>query len=71
MIYCIFCYQGHNGAGKTTTITTLIGMIEPTSGTAVINGYDIQTNPQKAISSIGFCPQYDILFDELTGKIHN
>lgn len=48
----------------------LIGMIEPTSGTAVVNGYDIRTNPQKAISSIGFCPQYDILFDELTVREH-
>lgn len=45
-------------------------MIEPTSGTAIINGYDIRTNPQKAISSIGFCPQYDILFDELTVREH-
>lgn len=65
-----FNISGHNGAGKTTTISTLIGMIEPTSGTAVINGYDIRTNAKKAISSIGFCPQYDILFDELTVREH-
>lgn len=51
-------------------MSMLTGMFPPTSGTAVINGYDIRTNLQKARSSIGLCPQHNILFDELTVREH-
>lgn len=57
---------GQNGAGKSTTISMLIGMMEPTSGTAIINGIDIRKNMDFARCSMGFCPQHNILFDELT-----
>ncbi|KAJ6646771.1 Phospholipid-transporting ATPase ABCA3 [Pseudolycoriella hygida] len=61
---------GHNGAGKTTTFSMLTGMIGSTSGTALINGYDIHTDTDMARSSMGFCPQHNILFDELTVREH-
>ncbi|XP_058833503.1 phospholipid-transporting ATPase ABCA1-like isoform X2 [Topomyia yanbarensis] len=61
---------GHNGAGKTTTMSMLAGMKRPSSGTAVIWGYDIRYDMEKIRSSLGYCPQHNILFDRLTVKEH-
>ncbi|XP_058835899.1 phospholipid-transporting ATPase ABCA3-like [Topomyia yanbarensis] len=61
---------GHNGAGKTTTMSMLTGLISPTSGTAIINGYDIITEIDSVRNSLGICPQHNVLFDELTVSEH-
>lgn len=61
---------GRNGAGKTTTFNMLAGITLPTSGTAKINGFDIQRDREKAQSSLGLCPQQNILFDALTVTEH-
>lgn len=61
---------GHNGAGKTTTMSMLTGMFPPSNGTALVNGYDIRTNMDNVRSSLGLCPQHNILFDDLTVKEH-
>ncbi|CAL1544560.1 unnamed protein product [Lymnaea stagnalis] len=61
---------GHNGAGKTTTMSMLTGFYPPTSGTAMINGYDIRGEISEVRSSLGLCPQHDVLFDNLTVEEH-
>ncbi|XP_053684912.1 phospholipid-transporting ATPase ABCA3-like [Sabethes cyaneus] len=61
---------GHNGAGKTTTMSMLTGMIRPSSGTAIVWGYDIRYDMRKIRKSLGYCPQHNILFDRLTVKEH-
>jgi len=61
---------GHNGAGKTTAINILTGLIERTSGKAVINGYDTETQMQEVRASLGICPQFDVLWPTLTVREH-
>lgn len=46
------------------------GFMPPTSGTALINGYDITQDIANVRASLGLCPQHDILFDELTVEEH-
>ncbi|TKR67155.1 hypothetical protein L596_023350 [Steinernema carpocapsae] len=61
---------GHNGAGKSTTFSMLTGVTGPSSGTAFIDGYDIRTSLPQIRKSLGLCPQYNILFDNLTVMEH-
>ncbi|XP_052767410.1 phospholipid-transporting ATPase ABCA3-like isoform X2 [Mya arenaria] len=61
---------GHNGAGKTTTMSMLTGLIPTTSGTARVNGFDIREDIASVRSSLGLCPQHDVLFDSLTVEEH-
>ncbi len=51
-------------------MSMLSGMFPPTSGTAVINGKDIRHDINGVRSSLGLCPQHNILFDELTVREH-
>uniref|UniRef100_A0A8C5NBN0 P-type phospholipid transporter n=1 Tax=Gouania willdenowi TaxID=441366 RepID=A0A8C5NBN0_GOUWI len=66
----ITSFLGHNGAGKTTTMSILTGLFPPTSGTALINGYDIRTDMDSIRKCLGMCPQHNVLFDELTVEEH-
>jgi len=62
----IFVMLGANGAGKTTTINLLLGFIEPTSGTALINGIDVFKNPIDAKRYVAYVPEVVELYRNLT-----
>ena len=61
---------GHNGAGKTTVMNMMTGMMPPTSGDVRIYGKSIVHDMQAIRRDIGFCPQHNILWDDLTCLEH-
>jgi ABC-2 type transport system ATP-binding protein len=62
----IFGMLGPNGAGKTTTIKMLTCLIQPTSGQAIVGGYDVQNNPDEVRNLLGMVPQQVSLYKDLT-----
>jgi ABC-2 type transport system ATP-binding protein len=61
----IFGFIGSNGAGKTTTIRMISTLLEPTSGTAVLNGADIRKNPMDVRRMLGYMPDFFGLYDDV------
>ncbi|KAI1700931.1 ABC transporter domain-containing protein [Ditylenchus destructor] len=61
---------GHNGAGKSSTFACLTGFSRPTSGTVRICGESVVTNLRRCQSLIGYCPQTNPLFNNLTVYEH-
>ncbi|CAF1384986.1 unnamed protein product [Rotaria sordida] len=61
---------GVNGARKTTTFRMLIGDLYPTAGYAHIHGFDSMKERREVFKYIGYCPQFNGLFDELTPIEH-
>ncbi len=64
----LFGFLGPNGAGKTTTINILSGLLKPMEGTAIIGGYDVNSNLKKVKEQIGICPQEPAIFKFLNGR---
>lgn len=62
----IFGFLGPNGAGKSTTIKMLCGILEPTSGTAKVGGFDINTQTELVKRNIGYMSQRFSLYEDLT-----
>jgi len=61
---------GGNGAGKTTCMKILTGDHSATTGEAIVNGGNIATNIRSAYQVMGYCPQFDALWPDLTGREH-
>jgi len=64
----IYCLLGANGAGKTTTINLFFNFIEPTSGTAMINGFDCTKTPIEAKKYAAYVSENVMLYSNFTAR---
>ena len=64
----IFGFLGPNGAGKTTTIKMIVGLLQPSSGSVEVGGFDVQTHPQQSKAICGYVPDTPNLYAKLTGR---
>jgi ABC-2 type transport system ATP-binding protein len=62
----IFGFLGANGAGKSTAIRMMCGLLNPTSGTAVVDGIDVSRDPEQVKRRIGYMSQKFSLYEALT-----
>lgn len=61
-----FAVLGPNAAGKTTSIKIITGLIKPTSGRALVAGFDVQEQPLEARKRMAYVPDFPFLYDKLT-----
>jgi ABC-2 type transport system ATP-binding protein len=64
----VFGFLGPNGAGKTTTIRMLTGLVRPTSGSAVVAGFDVAREPQQVKRRVGYLAETPYLYGKLSGR---
>lgn len=62
----ILGFLGPNGAGKSTTMKIITGFIPPSSGTVIVNGFDVQQNDFEVKKSIGYLPENPPLYNDMT-----
>jgi ABC-2 type transport system ATP-binding protein len=63
----LFGLLGPNGAGKTTALRIIAGILQPSSGSTIVGGFDVQKEPEQAKSRLGFIPDRPFLYEKLTG----
>lgn len=63
----IYCLLGANGAGKTTTINLFLNFVEPTSGSARVNGVDVARSPLETKRHLAYIPEQVMLYGNLSG----
>lgn len=66
----VFGLLGHNGAGKTTTMRIMIAEEAPTCGSVQVCGQNINSNTHEAFQLMGYCPQHDALWKNITVREH-
>jgi sodium transport system ATP-binding protein len=64
----IYGLLGANGAGKTTTLRMLATILEPTDGTAIVNGFDVVEHPEKVRANVGFLSTATALYPRLNAQ---
>lgn len=62
----VFGFLGANGAGKSTAIRMLCGILSPTSGDAIVGGYNVMNEPDKVKKVIGYMSQKFSLYNDLS-----
>ncbi len=62
----IYGFLGPNGAGKSTTMNIMTGYLAPTSGEVIINGFDIEEEPEEAKRTIGYLPEVPPVYGDMT-----
>lgn len=61
-------FLGPNGAGKSTTMKIATGYLPPTTGTVIVNGFDVTTHPMEVRRSIGYLPEHNPLYLDMYVK---
>ena len=64
----VFGFLGPNGAGKTTTIKMIVGLLQPTSGSVEVAGFDLQDQPLEAKAVCGYLPDTPNLYPKLSAR---
>ncbi len=64
----VYGLLGPNGAGKTTTIKTILGLLEPTSGSIKVAGFNPATDPLEVKARIGYVSEAPVIYDSLSPR---